>query len=78
MNDFAKRMRTDTERWAPIIRASGFAIEQSSKAAGAYNTVHAPNKTEPLLNTGTGITRHYGLSSGDSRLVAQFVAVSYA
>jgi len=27
MNDFAQRMRTDTERWAPIIKASGFTIE---------------------------------------------------
>jgi tripartite-type tricarboxylate transporter receptor subunit TctC len=27
MNDFAQRMRTDTDRWAPIIKASGFTIE---------------------------------------------------
>jgi tripartite-type tricarboxylate transporter receptor subunit TctC len=27
MNDFAQRMRTDTDRWAPIIKASGFSIE---------------------------------------------------
>jgi tripartite-type tricarboxylate transporter receptor subunit TctC len=27
MNDFAQRMRADTDRWAPIIKASGFAIE---------------------------------------------------
>jgi tripartite-type tricarboxylate transporter receptor subunit TctC len=27
MSDFAKRMRSDTERWAPIIKASGFTIE---------------------------------------------------
>jgi tripartite-type tricarboxylate transporter receptor subunit TctC len=27
MSDFAQRMRTDTERWAPIIKASGFTIE---------------------------------------------------
>jgi tripartite-type tricarboxylate transporter receptor subunit TctC len=27
MDDFAQRMRTDTDRWAPIIKASGFTIE---------------------------------------------------
>ena len=26
MDDFAQRMRTDTDRWAPIIKASGFTI----------------------------------------------------
>jgi tripartite-type tricarboxylate transporter receptor subunit TctC len=27
MNDFAQRMRADTERWAPIIKASGFTAD---------------------------------------------------
>jgi tripartite-type tricarboxylate transporter receptor subunit TctC len=27
MSDFAQRMRSDTERWAPIIKASGFTAE---------------------------------------------------
>jgi len=27
MNDFARRMRADTARWEPIIKASGFAAD---------------------------------------------------